>query len=132
MMRIRIGSVGFLVCALVVTGCDSTNSAAKKAEEEAKKAAGEVKDVAKGVKQSARETADEARLAFLKPVEEALPSIEKKIEGLSGESATKAKEKLEDFKKLLGQVKSASPDKWQSLRDELTKSFDELKKLAGV
>jgi hypothetical protein len=136
MMRAWVAGVGFVACALLVAGCDG---AAKKAEEGvkgaagevrevAKKAAGEVREVAKGTK----ETADAAKLAVLKPVEEALPKIEEKIKGLSGESATKAREKLEEFKKLLEQFKSAAPEKWQSLKDGLMKSFDELKKLAGM
>jgi hypothetical protein len=135
-----MASVGFVACALLVAGCDN---AAKKAEEEARKAAGEVQEVArktanevKGVAKEAKEgakgAADAAKLEVLKPVEEALPKIEEKIKGLSGESATKAQEKLKEFKELLEQCKSAAPEKWQSLKDGLMKSFDELKKLAGM
>jgi hypothetical protein len=138
-----MAGVGFVVCGLLVAGCDSANSAAKKAEEGVKKAAsgaqdvakeaaGKVKEVAQEVKEDGKEAAAAAQLAFLKPLEEALPKIEEKIKGLSGDSAVKAKEKLEEFKKLLGQCKSAAPEKWQSLKDGLLKSFDELKKLAGV
>jgi DNA anti-recombination protein RmuC len=165
MMRTWMASVGLVVCGLLVAGCDSTNSAAKKVEEGAKKAAseategakkaageakevakqaageakevakqaaGEAKEVAKAAKEKAKEAADAAKLAVLKPVEEALPKIEEKIKGLSGESATKAKEKFEEFKKLLEQFKSAAPEKWESLKAGLMKSFDELKKLVGI
>jgi hypothetical protein len=140
MMRAWMASVGFVACALLVAGCDN---AAKKAEEEAKKvtseakelakkAASEVKEVTREAKEGAKGAADAAKLEVLKPVEEALPKIEEKIKGLSGESATKAQEKLGEFKKLLEQCKSAAPEKWQSLKDELMKSFEELKKLAGM
>jgi DNA anti-recombination protein RmuC len=136
MMRIRCVSVGFVAGALFVTSCDSSNSAAKKAEEGAKKAASEAKELAKKaaseVKEGAKEAADAAKLAVLKPVEEALPKIEEKIKGLSGESATKAQEKFDEFKKLLGEFKSAAPEKWQSLKDGLMKSFEELTKLVGI
>lgn len=47
-------------------------------------------------------------------------------------SATKAKEKLEQFKQLLEQFKSAAPDKWESLKDGLMQAFTELKKLVGI
>jgi hypothetical protein len=111
-------------CALLVAGCDSANNAAKKVEAGAKKVAGEVKVLAK-------EAAEEVKIAVIKPVEEALPKIEEKIKGLSGEAATKAKEKFEECKKLLEDFKSAAPGKWQSLKDGLIKSFDELKTLVG-
>jgi hypothetical protein len=154
MMRTCMASVGLVVCGLLVAGCDTTNSAAKKADEVAKKAAGEVKEAAKDVKEGAKEAAkevkegakevaqeakegakkaaDAAKLAVLKPVEDALPKIEEKIKALSGESATKAKQKFEEFKKLLEQFKSAAPEKWESLKDGLMKSFDDLKKLVGM
>ena len=79
-----------------------------------------------------KEAADKARLAVIKPMEEELPKIEEKIKGLSGESATEAKEKLAAFKKSLEQFKSAAPDKWESLKDGLLKQFEELKKLVGL
>jgi hypothetical protein len=116
---------GFVVCALLLSGCDSTNNAAKRVEEGAKKVAAEVKVLAK-------EAAEEAKVAVIKPVEEALPKIEEKIKGLSGEAAAKAKEKFEECKKLLEDFKSAAPGKWQSLKAGLIKSFDELKSLAGL
>ena len=73
-----------------------------------------------------------ARLAAVKLVEEELPKVEEKIKGLSGESATKAKEKFEQFKKLLQQFKLAAPDKWEALKEGLMKEYDELKKLVGL
>jgi hypothetical protein len=111
-------------CALLVTACDATNKAAKKIEEGGKNAVA-------GVKELANEAAAEAKVAVIKPIEEALPKIEEKISGLSGEAATKGKEKLEEFKKLLAECKSAAPGQWQALKDKLIQSFDDLKKLAG-
>jgi hypothetical protein len=127
-----MAAVGLVVCGLLVAGCEPASSASKKAEEGVKKAAGQAKEAAKEAKEAAKEAADAARVAFLKPIQDALPKIEEKVKGLSGETATKAKEKLADFTKLLGQLKSAAPDKWESLKDGLMKAFNELKKLVGM
>ena len=45
---------------------------------------------------------------------------------------TKAQEKYESVKKMVEELKSVGPDKWESLKDGLTKAFDELKKLVGL
>ena len=136
MVRIWMLSVGFVVLGLLAAGCDTAKNAATRVEEEAKQEASQAKDLAKRAKEEAKEdvkeAADKARLAVIKPVEEELPKIEEKIKGLTGESATKAKEKFEQFKKLLQEFKSAAPDKWEALKDGLMKDFDELKKLVGL
>ena len=67
-----------------------------------------------------------------KQIQEGLPKIEEKIKGLSGEAATKAKEKFEQFKKLLEDFKAAAPDKWESLKDALMEKYHELMKLVGL
>ena len=125
-------SVGFVVLAVLAAGCDTAKNAATRVEEGAKKEASQATDLAKRAKEDVKEAADKARLAVIKPVEEELPKIEEKIKGLSGETATKAKEKFEQFKKLLQEFKSATPDKWEALKDGLMKEFDELKKLVGL
>jgi hypothetical protein len=132
MVRTWVLSVGFAVLGSLAAGCDSAKNAATRVEAGAKKEASQATDLAKRAKEDVKEAADKARLAVIKPVEEELPKIEEKIKGLSGESATQAKEKLEAFKKLLEQFKSAAPDKWESLKDGLMKEFDELKKLVGL
>jgi hypothetical protein len=121
--------IGFVVLGLLAAGCDTAKNAATKVEAEVKK---ESTDLAKRAKEDVKEVAEKARLAVIKPIEEELPKIEEKIKGLSGETATKAKEKFEAFKKLLDQFKSAAPDKWESLKDGLLKEFEELKKLVGM
>ena len=136
MVRTWMLSVGFVVLGLLAAGCDTAKDAATRVKEEAKKEASQAKDLAKRakeeVKEDVKEAADKARLAVIKPVEEELPKIEEKIKELSGESATKAKAKFEEFKKRLEEFKSAPPDKWESLKDELLKEFEELKKLVGL
>ena len=132
MVRTWILSVGFVALGLLAAGCDSAKNAATKLEERAKAGASQVEDLAKRAKDDAKEAADKARLAVVKPVEAELPKIEDKIKELSGESATKAKAKFEEFKKLLQEFKSATPDKWEALKDGLMKDFDELKKLVGL
>ena len=136
MVRTWMLSGGFVVLGVLAAGCDTAKNAATRVEEEAKQEASQAKDLAKRakeeVKEDVKEAADKARLAVIKPVEEELPKIEEKIKGLSGESATKAKEKFEQFKKLLQQFQSAAPDKWEALKDGLMKDFEELKKLVGL
>jgi hypothetical protein len=125
-------SVGFVALGLLAAGCDSAKNAATRVEERAKKEASQAEGLAKRAKEDVKEAADKARLAVIKPVEEELPKIEEKIKALSGESATKAKEKFEGFKRRLEQFKSAPPDQWEALKDGLMKEFDELKKLVGL
>ena len=132
MVRTWMLSAGFVALGLLAAGCDSAKNAATRVEERAKKEAGQAEDLARRAKEDVKEAADKARLAVIKPVEEELPKIEEKIKALSGESATQAKEKFEEFKKHLDQFKSAAPDKWESLKDGLIKEFDELKKLVGL
>ena len=132
MARTWMLSVGFVVLGLLAAGFDTAKNAATKVEEKAKQEASQAEDLAKRAKEGVKEAADKARLAVIKPVEEELPRIEEKIKGLSGDSATKAKEKFEEFKERLGQFKSAAPDKWESLKDGLMKEFEELKKLVGL
>jgi hypothetical protein len=131
MLRAWMLSVGFVVLGLLAAGCDTAKNAATKVEEGAKKGASQAEELAKRAKEDVKEVADKAKLAVIKPIEEELPKIEEKIKHLSGESATKAKEKFEEFKKLLEQFKSAAPDKWESLKEGLMKEFEELKKLVG-
>ena len=136
MVRTWMLSGGFVVLGVLAAGCDTAKNAATRVEEEAKQEASQAKDLAKRAKEEAKEdvkeAADKARLAVIKPVEEELPKIEEKIKALSGESATKAKEKFEGFKRRLEQFKSAPPDQWEALKDGLMKEFDELKKLVGL
>jgi hypothetical protein len=123
-------SVGLLAmtCGLFAIGCDSAKTAASKAQDAAKSAEGAAKDA----KEAAMKAAEAAKTAVVKPIEEALPKIEEKIKGLSGDAMTKAKEKYEAFKKLIAEFKAAGPEKWESLKDGLTKAFDELKKMVGL
>jgi hypothetical protein len=142
-------SIGLVVCALLVAGCNQkkTEDALKKAAGEAKvlaseaageakvlagEAAKEAKVLAKAASNEAKELTKEAKEVIIRPVEEALPKIEEKIKGLSGETATKAQEKFGEFKKLLEQLKTAAPERWNELKDGMIKSFEELKKLVGL
>ena len=125
-------SVGFAVLGLLAAGCDTAKNAATKVEEKAKQEASQAEDLAKRAKDDVKAAAEKAKLAVVKPVEAELPKIEEKIKELSGESATQAKGKFEAFQKRLEEFKSASPDKWESLKDGLMKEFEELKKLVGL
>jgi gas vesicle protein len=124
MMRTWIATVGLAVCGLLVAGCGQS-AGTKGSADEVKKDINKIKEVAK-------EAADAAKAKVVKPIEEALPKIEEKIKGLSGETATKAKESFEALKKHLEDFKTAAPDKWESLKEGMLKEFDELKKLVGL
>jgi hypothetical protein len=154
MMRTWKTALGLVVCGLLIAGCDTASSGSKKVEEGAKKVADKAKElgheakedakiaaektkevankVAEKTKEAAKEVAEKAKTLVIKPIEEGLPKIEEKIKGLSGDAATKAKEKLADFKKLLEQFKDSAPEKWESLKEGLAKAYDELKKLVGL
>ena len=123
MSRTVMMSVGFVAFGLLATGCNT---------EAAKKVGSQAKDVAKDLKEDVKGLADKGKLALIKPVEDALPKIEEKIKGLSGDSATKAKEKFEELKKSLEECKTAAPEKWESLKESMTKQFDDLKKMVGL
>jgi hypothetical protein len=125
MIRTWIATVGLAVCGLLVAGCDQSAGTSKSGGEELRK------DLNK-IKNAASEAADVAKAKVVKPIEEALPLIEDKIKGLSGEAATKAKGGFESLKKHLEEFKTAAPDKWESLKDAMVKEFDELKKLVGL
>jgi hypothetical protein len=126
--------MGFVVSCAIASGCDST--AAKKVEEKSKTGVEAVKNATKEgvkeVKEAAAGAVDMARDAVVKPIQELLPKIEDKINGLSGDAKTKASEKLEEVKKLLEEVKAAAPDKWESLKSKLATAFDALKKTVGM
>jgi hypothetical protein len=132
MVRTWVLCFGFVVLGLLATGCDTAKNAATKVEADVKKEASQASDLAKKAKEDVKEVAEKARATFIKPIEAELPKIEDKIKELSGDAATKAKEKFAAFKKLLEDFKSAAPDKWESLKEGLMKEFDDLKKLVGL
>ena len=135
MNRTSLMVTGLLACCVLVLGCEGS-PAAKKVDEKTKAGVDAVKSATKegvkDVKEAATGAADMARDAVVKPIQEFLPKIEEKISGLSGDAKTKATEKLEEVKKLLEDIKAAAPDKWESLKSGLVKSFDELKKMVGM
>jgi hypothetical protein len=118
--------------ALLAAGCEQAKTKASQAGEVAKKAAAKATAAAESAAASAKEAAESAKTAILKGIEDGLPKIEEKIKGLSGDAASKAKEKFEAFKKLLEEFKSAAPDKWELLKSNLVKEFEDLKKLVGL
>jgi hypothetical protein len=126
--------VGLMVaaCALLAAGCEGAKTASSQAKEAAKEAAKGAQEATKEAQEVAKRAADAAKATFAKPIEDALPKIEEKIKGLKGDAMTKAQEKYESVKKMVEELKSVGPDKWESLKDGLTKAFDELKKLVGL
>lgn len=109
--------------------------ASKEVKEKASEAGKEVKEKAseagKEVKEAAVKAGEAAKAAFIKPIQDALPKIEEKMKGLSGDSLAKAKVKFDEIKKLLADFDKAGPDKWESLKEGVTKAFEELKKLVA-
>lgn len=114
-----------LVAVLFAMGCAGDTSKNPKL--------GDLTEKAKQTADAAKEEASKkAKELVVKPIEELLPQIKEKIGKLDGDALTKGKEKLADFLKLLEGFKTAAPDKWESLKDELLKKFEELKKMAGM
>ena len=147
MMTLGVVGAGFLA-----TGCgggssgapgketikdlkEKASEAGKEMKEKAAEASKEVKEKAteagKEVKEAAAKAGEAAKAAFIKPIQDALPKIEEKMKGLSGDSLAKAKVKFDEIKKLLADFDKAGPDKWESLKEGVTKAFEELKKLVA-
>ena len=126
-----------LVFALVpfvflTAGCGDLD---KKAEEAKKKAEDAKKGMDKKAEEAKKEVekkAEEGKLAFLKPITDAFPEIEKKIQALSGEKKTEATTAFEGLKRLIEEFKKASPEKWEGLKQGVTAKFNELKKMLGL
>jgi hypothetical protein len=140
MKRRLVLSFGFLASALLAAGCGSESDAAKKVGERTKQVAGAVqqgaKNVAEGAKdlgkraaEQGKEGAEAVKLAFIKVIEEGLPKIQEKMKSLTGASAAKAKEAYEALKNKLEECKSAGPDKWESLKEGISKDYEALKHL---
>jgi hypothetical protein len=132
MLRAFVPGCWLVAFALLTPGCEQAKTKASQAGDVAKKAAADATEAAKSAVASAKEAAESAKTAVLKSIEDGLPKVEEKIKGLSGDAATKAKEQFEAFKKHLGEFKSSAPDKWESLKSNLVKEFDDLKKLVGM
>ena len=132
MSRTMLPGCLLVTCALLTAGCEQAKTKASQAGEVAKKAASEAKEAAKEAAASAKEAGEAAKNTIVKGIEDNLPKVEEKIKGLSGDAATTAKEKLEAFKKTLGEFKPAAPDKWESLKATLVQQYEDLKKLVGM
>ncbi len=138
MRRAWIAAIGFALSGLLTAGCDTGGNGAKKAEEgtkktverakEALKEAGrEAKEAVKEAGKELKEAAHAAKVKIVDPMRAELPKFEEKMKDLSGEKLAKAKEKLAEFKKQLADFEAAAPDKWESLKEGLHKSYDDLK-----
>jgi hypothetical protein len=132
MVRTLVSGCGLVALALLTAGCEQAKTRTSQVEAVAKKAAAGAKEAAREAAASAKEAGEAAKTAVLKGIEDGLPKIEEKIKGLSGDAATKAKEKFEAFKKHLEEFKAAAPDKWESLKESLHKEFEDLKKLVAA
>jgi hypothetical protein len=117
-----------IALALLIVGCEQAKQKESQAEAVAKKVAVDAKEAAA----SAKEAVEAAKAAISKKMEEGLPKIEEKINGLSGETKIKAQEKFEEVKKSLAEFKSTAPDKWEALKAKVTEQYEELKKMVGM
>ena len=132
MLRTLASSGGLVALALLITGCDAAKQKASQAASAAKTAASEAKEAAGKAAESAKEAIETAKAAVSKKIEEGLPKIEEKINGLSGDAKSKAQEKFEELKKSLAEFKSTAPDKWESLKAKAMEQYEELKKMLGM
>ncbi len=67
-----------------------------------------------------------------KKVEDALPKIEEKIKGLTGDKAKEANDSLVSLRKTLEEFKAAPKDKLAELTATLTTKLAELNKMVGL
>lgn len=126
---------------MTAVGCDSASSTATKAKETAKEVAKDAKDGAKDLAKDAKDTAKgvleagKEQLAKLTELmNKELPAIETKINGLSGDSKTKASEALTALKKMIEDAKAtvSDPAKWKEAWEAITAKIAELKKQIGL
>lgn len=161
MIRKMAFGFGLLAAVTLAAGCDAGGRAAKKAETAAKdakaaaeKAAGQAKEAAKDAKDAAseagksaaeagksavdkgkemaKEAADKLREGVVKPAADFLPKVEEKLKAMTGDTATKAKEKLEAVKKLIEEFKAAPSEKLGELKDKVIAAVKELAGMVGL
>lgn len=161
MIRKVVYGFGLLAAVTFAVGCDAGSSAAKKVEGAAKdakasadKAAGQAKEAVKDAKDAAsaagksavdagksavdkgkemaKEAADKLREGVIKPAADFLPKVEEKLKAMTGDTATKAKEKLEAVKKLIEEFKAAPSEKLGELKDKVLAAIKELAGMVGL
>jgi vacuolar-type H+-ATPase subunit E/Vma4 len=115
---------------------DQAKEAAKEAKEAAKEASHSAVEAGKSAvekgKDMTKEAADKLKEGVVKPVSDFLPKAEEKLKGLSGDAATKGKEKLEAVKKLIEEFKAAPSEKLGEMKDKVIAAVKELAKTAGL
>ena len=128
-------------------GKEGMKDAADKGKEVAGKVGDKIVEGADKVKDVAGDLVTKAKETFLKPIQEMLSgTVEPKIKKLeveektaTGDAKKVASDKITKAKELMGKVKekiaavtAASGDKWETVKDELTKLVGELKTHLGL
>jgi len=135
-MRKLMLASGLAAVGLFAVGCDTASSAGKTATNSAGDAAKGAKEaagkMAAGAKDAAGAVGDAAKDGVVKPIEAMYEKIEAQIKGLTGDAATKAKDKFEVVKKLVEEFKKSPADGMKAVQEKLTTAFDELKKMVGL
>jgi|SRR5262245_5331061 len=126
MSRAAVLIVGLVLPLTLVVGCDDKKSSQTAGLQSA------VQSAADAGKKQAEEAMKKGKDEAIKPIEAMLPQIEEKIKGLTGDAKMTATTKLADLKKLIADFMAAAPDKWESMKGQLTEKFTELKKLVGL
>ena len=126
---------------------EAVKDAADKGKEVAGKAGEKIVEGAEKAKDVAGDLVTKAKENFLKPIQEMLSgTVEPKIKKLeeeektvTGDAKKVASDKITKAKELMGKVKekiaaltAASGDKWEAVKDELTKLTTELKTHLGL
>ncbi len=146
-MKEAMKKTGNAVKDLGEKGKEGMKDAAEKGKEVAGKAGDKIVEGAEKVKDVAGDLVAKAKETFLKPIQEMLSgTVEPKIKKLEEEEKTAAgdakkvaSDKVAKAKELMGKVKekiaaltAASGDKWETVKDELTKLTVELKTHLGL
>ncbi|MGL4423815.1 MAG: hypothetical protein ACRCZF_24385 [Gemmataceae bacterium] len=111
---------------------DGASGMADKAKDGVAAVTDKAKEVGEKAKEMGKEALEITREKVMKPVTEAMPKIEEKIKGLSGDAMTKAKTQYDALKKMVEEFKAAPGEKLGEIGEKITTALAELKKSLGL
>lgn len=101
-------------------------------KEGAEKLGDKIKEGAEKVGEKSKEAYEKVKAEFIKPIIDAYPDYETKMKGLTGDAATKAKEKYELVKKYVKEFSESPADKGEEIKVKLKEAIADLKKTLGL
>jgi hypothetical protein len=104
----------------------------EKAKAAAAKAGEAVKETTEKAKEMGKEALEAAKKKVVEPIAAMYPQVEEKLKGLTGDAATKAKEKFELVKKLVKDFTDSPAESMDGVKTKLVEAVAELKKMIGL